>query len=66
MGLASEQLAQITSRVGVVRLGTGRLGAVAKDYELKADGSGQWIWNRPVARDGDPDDTASGWTTSRE
>lgn len=66
MGLDSEQLAQITARLGVARMGTARLGGQGKSYELKADGSGQIIWNRPVAKDGDPDDTSDGWTTGRE
>lgn len=66
MGLASEQLAQITSRLGVARAGTARLGAAPAAYQLKADGSGEIIWNRPVDKDGDPATTAAGWTTGRE
>lgn len=66
MAIQSEQLAQITARVGVVRLGTGRLGAAPDAYQLKADGTGQIIWDRPVASDGNPDDTASSWSTDRE
>lgn len=67
MAITSEQLAQLTARTGVARCGTARAGAVAKSYELRvATADGQFIWQRPVATDGDPDDTASGWVTGRE
>jgi hypothetical protein len=66
LAIEGEQLAQITARAGVLRAGTGRAGAAPKSYELKADGSGEIIWNRPVASDGDPASTAAGWTTGRE
>jgi hypothetical protein len=65
-GLESNDLAWITARTAVARCGTARLGAFGKAYELKADGSGELIWNRPVDKDGDPDDTADGWTNVRE
>jgi len=66
MAIDSEELAQITARAGVLRAGTGRAGATGKAFELKANGTGQIIWDRPVASDGDPDDTAPSWTNGRE
>jgi hypothetical protein len=65
MAIASEQLAQLTARMAVLRMSTGRLGAFGPDYELKADSSGQIIWNRATATDGDPGASAT-WTTERE
>lgn len=61
-------LAWLTARAGVLRAGTGRAGAAPKVYELKADGSGQIIWNRSQAsavNEGDPGAPAT-WTTGRE
>lgn len=66
MAISSDNLAQLTARVGVLRLGTGRLSAKAASYELKADGTGQFIWDRPTSTDGDPDDTADTWSNERE
>lgn len=66
MPLSESNLSEITARAGVLRAGTGRAGSLAKSYELRADGSGQFIWQRPVANDGDPDDTAGSFTTVRE
>lgn len=65
MSITSEQLAQVTARSGVLRAATGRAEAFGKAYELKADGSGQLIWDRPVATDGDPGTTVA-WATVRE
>ena len=53
MAISSEQLAQITSRAGVLRAGTGRAGVAAEKFEMKPN-SGEIIWNRPPAADGDP------------
>jgi hypothetical protein len=39
---------------------------VAEEWELKADGSGEFIWNRDADTDGNPDDTVANWTTVRE
>lgn len=64
--IAESELSQLTARAGILRAGTGRAGALAKSYELRADGTGQFIWQRPVATDGDPDDTAGSYTTVRE
>lgn len=66
MAIINSQLAQLTARAGVLRAGTGRAGAHGKSYELKNDNSGQIIWQRPVAEDGNPDDTVAGWTTLQE
>lgn len=66
MGLTSNELAQITARVGVARLGTARLGAIGKDYQLKANGTGEFIWNRPVEKDGHPATTVAGWAGDEE
>lgn len=60
------EIAQITARAGVGRAGTMRAGAVPKVYELKANGSGEIIWNRDVTRDGDPDDTTDTSVIGRE
>lgn len=65
MAIVLSQLAQLTSRAGLLRAGTGRAGAHGKSYELKPS-SGEIIWQRPVATDGNPDDTAASWTTERE
>jgi hypothetical protein len=66
VSIASENLAQITARSGVLRSGTGRSGAAPdNDDFLKVTPAGEIIWNRPLPQDGNPDDTASGWTTSR-
>lgn len=61
MAINSNDLAQITARLGMLRLGTGRLGAVEIANRLKSNG--EFIWNRTDA--GDPDDTVAGWTTVR-
>lgn len=67
MAIVSEQLAQLTARSGVMRSGTGRSAAAPKSYELKSDGSGQILWNRPVMDDGRPPGTVTtSWTTLRE
>jgi len=69
MAIQQSNLAQLTGRAGILRAGTGRSGAAPKAYELKADGTGQIIWNRAQATttgEGNPDDTAAGWTTGRE
>jgi len=63
--ITKSQLAQLTARAGVGRAGTMRAGAAPKAYKLKP-GTGQIIWTRPLPQDGDPDDTASTWTTGRE
>lgn len=65
MAIQKSQLAQLTARAGVLRAGTGRAEAYGKAYELKADGSGQLIWDRPVSTDGDPA-TGGSWTNGRE
>lgn len=61
MAIDSNDLAQITARLGVLRLGTGRLGAVESADRLKSNG--EFIWNR--TDQGDPDDTAAGWVSGR-
>lgn len=64
--LDESKLSQITARAGVLRAGCGRAGSLAKSYELRADGSGQFMWQRPTETDGDPDDTTISVTTVRE
>jgi hypothetical protein len=64
--LDESELAQHTARAGLMRAGTGRAGALAKSYELKAGASGEFIWDRPEDRDGNPASTASSWTNGRE
>lgn len=66
MAIVKSQLAQLTGRAGVGRAGTMRAGCAPKSYELKANGTGEIIWDRPVAKDGDPASTANVWTTGRE
>jgi hypothetical protein len=53
----------------VLRAGTGRAGAAAKAYELKADGSGEIIWDRVQAGqvdEGEPENTPGSWANERE
>jgi hypothetical protein len=69
MAIQQSNLAQLTARAGVLRAGTGRAGAAPKVYELKANGTGQIIWDRAQAGtvgEGNPDDTADTWATGRE
>lgn len=66
MGIQGSQLAQITARAGLGRAGTMRAGVAPKAYQLKSGASGEILWNRPVAEDGDPSDNSSTWTTGRE
>jgi hypothetical protein len=66
VSIEKSQLAQLTARAGVGRAGTCRAGAAPKSYELKANGTGEIIWDRPVATDGEPDDTPAVFTTERE
>jgi len=66
MSIDSEELALLTARAGIGRAGCMRCGYAPKAYDMKPDGSGQIIWNRPAPPDGDPDDTPSTWTTVRE
>jgi len=67
MAITNSQLAQLTARAGVLRAGTGRAGGAPKSYKLKADGSGEILWDRPLPEDGRPPGTVtSGWTTGRE
>jgi len=65
MAITLSQLAQITARAGVGRAGTMRAGCAPKSYELKP-ASGEILWNRPTASDGNPATTASNWTNVRE
>lgn len=68
MAIQLSNLAQLTARAGVGRAGTMRAGAAPKVYELKADGTGEVIWDRSQAgavNEGDPGVPAT-WTTGRE
>lgn len=59
-----------TARLGVVRLGAGRLGAVCRSAQLKS-GTGIYAWTRSDGNDGEvndgrhPDAVTGGWTTGR-
>jgi hypothetical protein len=66
VAIADSELAQITARAGVGRAGTMRAGVTANADHLKADGSGEIIWNRPPSTDGDPAVTSDTYTTVRE
>ncbi len=65
-GLGGRELAWITARVGLARVGASRMGAAPKLYEMKDDATGQIIWNRDRTNSGDPDDTNENWTNVRE
>lgn len=65
-GLGSNDLAWLTARCGVARCATARCGAVAQDYELKADGTGEFIWERDPDADGGPRATSLTWGNDRE
>jgi len=64
VALSGDQIAQITARLGVLRLGTGRLGAVESANRLKSNG--EIIWNRDSPNLGNPDDTVASYTTQRD
>lgn len=65
--IAESELAQLTGRAGVARAGCSRTGCAPKIYDLKSGAlAGQILIDRPVARDGDPDDTLGTYTTGRE
>lgn len=65
MAIGVSNLAQITARAGVGRAGTMRAGVTFKPEEIKANATGEIIWNRSLPNDGDPDDTANAWTEVR-
>lgn len=65
MAILKSNLAQLTARAGILRAATGRSAVAPPTTQLKL-ASAEIIWNRPPAEDGNPDDTASTWTTVRE
>ena len=67
--ILQSNLAWLTARAGVLRAGTGRAGAAPKVYEMKADNTGQIIWNRNLPGtddEGDPGAAPVTVTTVRE
>jgi len=63
-GLVDDEMAWQTARAGVGRAGAIRAGCVPKRHQLES--AGQLLWKRPVANNGEPDDTVNVWTTGRE
>ncbi len=61
--LQSDNMAKITARLGVLRLGASRLGCAPVRSQLKSDG--QLIFNRPNTSDGDPVYSTATWTNVR-
>lgn len=66
MAINDSNMAQITARAGVGRAGTMRADVTFRDEAIKANNTGEIQWDRPVASDGDPDDTAATFTRVRE
>lgn len=62
----NSNMAQITARSGVGRAGTMRAGVTFKTEEIKADATGEIIWDRDLPNDGNPDDTAASFTRVRD
>lgn len=70
MALTSNEPIGTTARLGVLRLGAGRLGAIPRTTQLKP-GTGLYAWVRsdgagPALNDGRPPGAQTGgWTTGR-
>jgi hypothetical protein len=68
VAIVSDNLAQIAARLSrsppMLRLGTGRLGAIETANRLKPNG--EFIWNRDAPNKGNPDDTVASFTTQRD
>lgn len=67
MAIDSDDLAQMTARAGVGRAGTMRANVCPPASEMKDNGTGEILWDRPVTQDyGPPNAVLTSWTRGKE
>lgn len=64
MAITSDNMGELTARLGVARVATCRSGLAPRVTHL--EGTGRLVFHRPLPQDGDRIDTALTWTNGRE